>query len=161
MKSFDSIYNKEKNVAINEQQKVFAADKARLVAAIKHEYGVKDFNSVSESEKESYKAMISEMWNASTGLNEKGVAFINESVAVLTEKSTDEQIEKYFKKEIKACLENVMECMILGKDCDCVIDLKKSVEEGTKKKLSNKVTKQWIYDVCCAYVASKVKSIKF
>ena len=161
MKSFDNVLNKEKKVAINEQQKVFAADKARLVAAIKHEYGVKDFNSVNEAEKESYKAMISEMWNASTGLNEKGIAFIDESAAVLTEKSTDEQIEKYFKKEIKACLENVMECMILGKDCGCLVDLKKKVEEDSKRKLSNKVAKQWIYDVCCNYIGSKIKSVKF
>lgn len=161
MKSFDSVYNISKKIAINEQQRIATSEKARLIAAIKHEYGVKDFNSLKESEKSSYKAMIDEMWNASTGLNEKGIAFINESAAILTEKSTDEQIEKFFKKEIKANVDCAVECLVSGKECKCVIDIKKKVEEYTKKKLSNKVAKQWMFDVLCNYIGSKVKSVKF
>lgn len=161
MKTFDRVLDKQKNIAVNEQAKAATADKARLIAAIKHEYGFADFNSLKESEKESYKAMINEMWNSSTGLNEKGVAFINESAAVLTDKSTDEQIEKFCKKEIKACADHIVNCMIMGKECKCLINLKKNVEEGTKKKMSNKVLKQWIYDVICPWIGAKIKSVKF
>ena len=161
MKSFENVYNTSKNVALNEQQKVFAADKAKLLAAIKHEYGVKDFNSLSEDEKSSYKSMLNEMWNSSTGMTEKGIAFLNESKAVLTEQSTDEQIEKYFKKEFKACVENAVQAMASGKECGCCKEIKAKVEADTKKKLSNKVAKQWMYAVCCDYIGSKIKSIKF
>ena len=161
MKSFENVYNTSKNVALNEQQKVFAADKAKLLAAIKHEYGVKDFNSLSEAEKSSYKSMLNEMWNSSTGMTEKGIAFLNESKAVLTEQSTDEQIEKYFKKEFKACVENAVQAMVSGKECGCCKEIKAKVEADTKKKLSNKVAKQWMYAVCCDYIGSKIKSIKF
>jgi energy-converting hydrogenase A subunit M len=161
MKSFENVYNTSKNVALNEQQKVFAADKAKLLAAIKHEYGVKDFNSLSEAEKSSYKSMLNEMWNSSTGMTEKGIAFLNESKAVLTEQSTDEQIEKYFKKEFKACVENAVQAMASGKECGCCKEIKAKVEADTKKKLSNKVAKQWMYAVCCDYIGSKIKSIKF
>jgi len=161
MKSFENVYNTSKNVALNEQQKVFAADKAKLLAAIKHEYGVKDFNSLSEAEKSSYKSMLNEMWNSSTGMTEKGIAFLNESKAVLTEQSTDEQIEKYFKKEFKACVENAVQAMASGKECACCKEIKAKVEADTKKKLSNKVAKQWMYAVCCDYIGSKIKSIKF
>lgn len=161
MKSFENVYNTSKNVALNEQQKVFAADKAKLLAAIKHEYGVKDFNSLSEAEKSSYKSMLNEMWNSSTGMTEKGIAFLNESKAVLTEQSTDEQIEKYFKKEFKACVENAVQAMASGKECRCCKEIKAKVEADTKKKLSNKVAKQWMYAVCCDYIGSKIKSIKF
>ena len=161
MKSFENVYNTSKNVALNEQQKVFAADKAKLLAAIKHEYGVKDFNSLSEAEKSSYKSMLNEMWNSSTGMTEKGIAFLNESKAVLTEQSTDEQIEKYFKKEFKACVENAVQAMASGKECGCCKEIKAKVEADTKKKLSNKVAKQWMYSVCCDYIGSKIKSIKF
>ena len=161
MKSFENVYNTSKNVAINEQQKVFAADKAKLLAAIKHEYGVKDFNSLSEDEKSSYKSMLNEMWNSSTGMTKKGIAFLNESKAVLTEQSTDEQIEKYFKKEFKACVENAVQAMASGKECGCCKEIKAKVEADTKKKLSNKVAKQWMYAVCCDYIGSKIKSIKF
>ena len=161
MKSFENVYNTSKNVALNEQQKVFAADKAKLLAAIKHEYGVKDFNSLSEAEKSSYKSMLNEMWNSSTGMTEKGIAFLNESKALLTEQSTDEQIEKYFKKEFKACVENAVQDMASGKECGCCKEIKAKVEADTKKKLSNKVAKQWMYSVCCDYIGSKIKSIKF
>ena len=161
MKSFENVYNTSKNVALNEQQKVFAADKAKLLAAIKHEYCVKDFNSLSEDEKSSYKSMLNEMWNSSTGMTEKGIAFLNESKAVLTEQSTDEQIEKYFKKEFKACVENAVQAMASGKECGCCKEIKAKVEADTKKKLSNKVAKQWMYAVCCDYIGSKIKSIKF
>lgn len=161
MKSFENVYNTSKNVALNEQQKVFAADKAKLLAAIKHEYGVKDFNSLSEAEKSSYKSMLNEMWNSSTGMTEKGIAFLNESKAVLTEQSTDEQIEKYFKKEFKACVENAVQAMASGKECGCCKEIKAKVEADTKKKLSNKVAKQLMYAVCCDYIGSKIKSIKF
>lgn len=161
MKSFENVYNTSKNVALNEQQKVFAADKAKLLAAIKHEYGVKEFNSLSEAEKASYKSMLNEMWNSSTGMTEKGVAFLNESKAVLTEQSTDEQIEKYFKKEFKACVESAVQAMASGKECGCCKEIKAKVEADTKKKLSNKVAKQWMYAVCCDYIGSKIKSIKF
>ena len=161
MKSFENVYNTSKNVALNEQQKVFAADKAKLLAAIKHEYGVKDFNSLSEAEKSSYKSMLNEMWNSSTGMTEKGIAFLNESKALLTEQSTDEQIEKYFKKEFKACVENAVQAMASGKECGCCKEIKAKVEADTKKKLSNKVAKQWMYAVCCDYIGSKIKSIKF
>ena len=161
MKSFENVYNTSKNVALNEQQKVFAADKAKLLAAIKHEYGVKDFNSLSEAEKSSYKSMLNEMWNSSTGMTEKGIAFLNESKALLTEQSTDEQIEKYFKKEFKACVENAVQAMASGKECGCCKEIKANVEADTKKKLSNKVAKQWMYAVCCDYIGSKIKSIKF
>ena len=160
MKSFDKVLHSSEKDVINEQQKAFAADKARLIASIKHEYGLQDFNSISESDKESYKAMINEMWSPKTGLNEKGLKFINESAAVLTEKSTDEQIEKFAKKEIKACADHIIQSMMMGKECKCLVNLKKTVEENTKKKMSNKVLKQWIYDVICPYVGAKIKSVK-
>ena len=161
MKSFENVYNTSKNVAINEQQKAFAADKAKLIAAIKHEYAVKDFNSLNEAERASYKSMLNEMWNSSTGITDKGVAFLNESKAVLTEKSTDEQIEKFFKKEFKVCVEDFISNAVNGKECGCCKEIKSKVEEYTKKKLSNKVAKQWMYSVCCDYIGSKIKSVKF
>jgi hypothetical protein len=161
MKSFENVYNNSKNVAINEQQKAATADKARLIAAIKHEYGVKDFNSVREAEKASYKAMLNEMWNASTGLNEKGLAFINESAAVLTEKSTDEQIEKFYKKEVKANVDVILSCLCSGKESKVLIDIKHKVDEGTKKKLSNKFAKQWAYDILAKELGNRLKSVKF
>jgi len=51
--------------------------------------------------------------------------------------------------------------MASGKECGCCKEIKAKVEADTKKKLSNKVAKQWMYAVCCDYIGSKIKSIKF
>ena len=160
MKSFKNVYKKSKVDIINEQQKLFNADKARLVAAIKHEYGIADFSSLSESDKASYKALIGKIWSPESGLNQYGVSFINECVATLTDKSTDEQIQKFFKKNVKASIENIINCVVFGKQCDFLAKLKSTIEGDTKKKLSNKNIKQWLFDICCDYVGGKVKSIK-
>ena len=40
MKSFNTVYNKERNNAINEHKSVIDNDHARLLAAIKKEYGI-------------------------------------------------------------------------------------------------------------------------
>lgn len=161
MKSFEKVYNNSRKNVLSEQQAAFAAEKAALIAAIKHEYGVQDFNSISESEKASYRAMIEEMWTPKTGMTTKGRAFINESAAILTEKSTDEQIEKYFKKEVTANMNNIVSCMVAGTDCEYVKELKTKIESDLKKKLSNKTVKQWLFDAVCVFVGKKAKSIKF
>lgn len=161
MKSFENVYNSSRQTALNEQQAVYAAEKATLIAAIKHEYGVQDFNSVSEAEKASYKAMIAEMWTPTTGMTHKGRAFVNESAAVLTEKSTDEQTEKYFKKEVTANMNNIVSSMVAGTECAFVSELKSKMEADLKKKLSNKTVKQWLFDAVCTYIGKKAKAIKF
>lgn len=161
MKSFKNVYKASKSAVLNEQQKLFAADKAKLVATMKHEYGVKDFGTLKESEKASYKAMLAEMWTPSTGLTEKGVMFLNESKAPLTEKSTPEQIEKFFKKEFKAGIENSIELLAKGINDDRVKKIKETIEADIKRTLPKKDIKQWMYAVACDFIGSKIKSVKF
>jgi hypothetical protein len=161
MKSFKLVYNQQKSTAIAEQRSNIEKDHARLVEAIKKEYVINDFSQLNESDRESYRAMINAMWDKDNGLNEKGVAFINESVSVLTEKSTDEQIEKYVKREIKANCQEICKCLAAGGECSFLVNLKKNVEDSTKKKLSAKNVKQWIYEICVKYMADKIKGLKF
>lgn len=161
MKSFESVYNTKRRDAINEQRLAADADKAKLVAAIKKEYGVNDFCNLSESEKMSFRTLINEMWNRETGLNERGKAFLNESVAPLTEKSTDEQIEKFAKKTFKANADWMCQNLIMGKQDETIVKVKKQIEEQAKKKLSVKTYRQWIFDVLSKHLASKIKDFKF
>ena len=161
MKSFKLVYNQKKSTAIAEKRSAVENDHARLVEAIKKEFVINDFSKLNENEKESYRAMINEMWNSETGLNEKGHAFINESIAPLTEKSTDAQIEKFVKREVKAHCQEICKCLAADGDCGILVELKKNVEEATKKKISNKSIKQWIYELCVKYMADKIKGLKF
>lgn len=161
MKSFDSVYNTKRRDAINEQRLAADADKVKLVAAIKKEYGVNDFCNLSESEKASFRAMINEMWNRETGLNERGRSFLNESSVPLTEKSTDEQIEKFAKKTFKANADWMCQNLIMGKQDETIVKVKKQIEEQAKKKLPVKTYRQWIFDVLSKHLASKIKDFKF
>lgn len=160
MKSFKLVYNQQKSTAVAKKRSTIERDHARLVESIKKEFVIDDFSKLNESERESYRAMIDKMWNVNEGLTEAGKLFINESAAPLTEKSTDEQIEKFVKREVKANCQAICKCLAADKSCEILFNIKKSVEDNTKRKISNKIIKQWVYELCAKYMADKIKSLK-
>lgn len=111
MRNFLEVYNTNK-AAADESARILA-DKQRvqLLKAIKNEYGIADFKTLSESEKSTYRRMINEMWNANTGLNGRGIKFINESEITLTKDSEDEDIRKFIKHEFAKNLMGYFEGM--------------------------------------------------
>lgn len=160
MKSFNVVYGQQKYSAIAEKRSEVEKEHTLLVEAIKKEYVVNDFSKLNEAEKESYRALINEMWDKDNGLNEKGKAFINESAQVLTEKSTDAQIEKYIKREVKANCADICKCLVSSATCEFLEDLVDNVRETTKTKIANKVIKQWVLELCVKYMADKIKGLK-
>lgn len=161
MKSFDKAYKTSRQRTINEQQKVFAVDKAKLIAAVKKEYGIQDFNALSEKEKAEYKSVINEMWSKDSGLNENGLRFLMEGSMPLTEKSSDEKIESWFKREIREDLDNVIMHLVSKGECECVVKLKNQIEKSIGKKVKISLIRKWLGEVICKYIASKVNSLKF
>lgn len=161
MKSFNIVYNKERNNAINEHKSVIDNDRARLLAAIKKEYGINDFSTLSESEKASFKNIINEMWDRTNGLNKKGISFVNEAMKPLTEASTDEMIDNYIIKSLKPNADKIIQDIILDKESRFLADVKVAVERDTKKKLSKKRYVELIGKVIVPYLSKKVNSIKF
>lgn len=78
MKSFSNVCELN-NKKLNESKKVdIDNQRVKLVTTIKKLYGISNFNALSESEKSTYKSIINEMWSPITGLNTKGLKFINE-----------------------------------------------------------------------------------
>ena len=161
MKSFNVVYGQQKYSAIAEKRSNVEKEHSLLVEAIKKEYVVNDFSKLNEAEKESYRSLINEMWDKDNGLNEKGKAFINESTQVLTDKSTDAQIEKYIKREVKANCEEICKCLASNGSCEYLVKLIGDVKATTGTKISNKVVKQWILELCVKYMADKIKGLKF
>lgn len=157
MKSFNSIYKKQRSDMIVEQQIIKDNQRATLVAAIKREFGVNDFSKVSESERTSYKAMINEMWTKTEGLTEIGKKFLTESAIPLTDKSTPEQIETFFKKKVKANAPKCVIALIKGEQCELLSNLKNEVEEKIGKKLSDNKCKQWVFDICGKFLGESIK----
>ena len=161
MKSFNTIYNKERNNAINEHKSVVDNDRAKLLAAIKREYCVNDFSSLSEEEKVSYRNIINEMWDRENGLNEKGIAFVNEAMKPLTEVSDDAAIEKYIIRSLSPNADKILQDLILDKQNKTLIQVKATVENDTHKKLSKKRYVEIIGKVLIPFLSKKVNALKF
>ena len=161
MKSFNTVYNKERNIAINEQRSAADNDRAKLLVALKKEYGINDFSALSEEEKASFKNIINEMWDKTNGLNEKGMSFVNEAMKPLTEMSTDEMIDNYIIKSLKPNAHEIVKDLMLDKESRFLADVKVDVERDTKKKISKKCYVGLIGKVILPYLGKKVNSIKF
>ena len=161
MKSFNTIYNKERNNAINEHKSVVDNDRAKLLAAIKREYGINDFSSLSEAEKVSYRNIINEMWDRENGLNEKGITFVNEAMKPLTEVSDDAAIEKYIIRSLSPNVDRILQDLILDKQNKTLIQVKATVENDTHKKLSKKRYVEIIGKVLLPFLSKKVNALKF
>ena len=98
MKSFSTAYHISRKENKAEKETLIEQEHIKIVAAMKHEFGINNFGTLTEAEKKSYRSMLNEMWTRENGLTEKGIKFLTESVAPLTKDSTPEQIEKQFKK---------------------------------------------------------------
>ena len=111
MRKFSEVYNSKLD-KINESKRI-NADKQRLdlLSAIKREYGISSFNTLSESEKNVYTKMIHEMWDSVDGLNEKGLKFVNESEVSLSKESGKQEIIKFAEQEFRKNLMGYFEGM--------------------------------------------------
>lgn len=162
MRNFKDVYTDNKN-KLNESLRV-VADKERveLLKAIRKEYGVKDFNKLTESEKNQYKNLINEMWTPSEGLNERGRQLVNESKMSLSSESTPEQIQKYFTKEVKSDINNYLLWLASdGVNGQSPIKVKKDIENQLGKKVNADVLKKALYEILCNYLKTKIGKTKF
>lgn len=160
MNSFEKVYKTSRQRTINEQQKAVAVDRARLIAAVKKECGISDFNKLSEQEKADVKAAINEMWSPESGLNELGVQFIAEGNAPLTDKSSDERIEKWFRNSVKQDIDNIISDIVTKGTCGAISDLMKQIKESTGRSVKKSDAKRWLCDVVCRHICTKVNGIK-
>ena len=162
MKTFSSAYYTSRKESIAEKTALVEQEHAKIVAAMKKEFGINSFSALNESEKASYRSMLNAMWNKETGLTDKGIKFLNEAAAPLTPESTPEQIKKSFQREIKANVNNYLSiCCGNSNSWEDAVKLKNKIEADVNHKLSAKDCKTWIYEIVSAEIAKKVKSIKF
>lgn len=162
MKSFSTAYHISRKENKAEKSATIAQEHSKIVAAMKHEFGINNFGTLSEAERQSYRTMLNEMWTRETGLTDKGIKFLTEAIAPLTKDSTSEQIEKQFKKEVKANLISIVATINSDSPSFAAADkAKKVIEEQIGRKLSAKDCKQWVFDVVSKYVADKIRTYKF
>ncbi len=162
MKSFSTAYYTSRRETKAEREDAIEQEHVKIIAAMKHEFGINNFGTLSEAERKSYKSMLNEMWTRENGLTEKGVKFLTEAAAPLTKDSTPEQIEKQFKKEVKANL--IALVATLNSDTPnfaAAVKAKKGIEDQIGHKISSKDCKKWMYEVMAKYLEDKIRGFKF
>lgn len=162
MKSFSTAYHISRKENKAEKEALIEQEHIKIVAAMKHEFGINNFGTLTEAEKKSYRSMLNEMWTRENGLTEKGIKFLTESVAPLTKDSTPEQIEKQFKKEVKANIIALVATLNSATPSfEAASKAKKTIEDQIGHKISSKDCKTWMYEVMAKYLADKIRSYKF
>ena len=162
MKSFSTAYHISRKENKAEKEALIEQEHIKIVAAMKHEFGINNFGTLTEAEKKSYRTMLNEMWTRENGLTEKGIKFLTESVAPLTKDSTPEQIEKQFKKEVKANIIALAATLNSATPSfEAASKAKKTIEDQIGHKISSKDCKTWMYEVMAKYLADKIRSYKF
>lgn len=154
MNSYNNAYNNSRRDAKARDLKVYESQRIELVNAIKREYGISDFSTLSESEKQAARKLITEMWSPKSGLNKAGEAFINEGARSLKKESTEDDIKREFKRRVMLLLNNKFASSPLFNASDAhnlaeIMDDIKSDIKGSKVKPDFKM---WFYEFMCVYV---------
>lgn len=137
------------------EAKRMQADKERLtlLSAIKNVYGISNFNALSESDKCIYRNMINEMWSKETGLNEKGIKFVNESEVSLSNNSGTQEIIKFVEQAFRKNLEDYILAALNKKVTNNKpVNVRNEVAKLTGKQFKPENFKKIFKDVICSLI---------
>lgn len=161
MQSFSNACQNSKTNVLNEKNNIIDRQHNDIVNAIKKEYGISSFASLTESEKKSYKTLLFEMWSPKEGLTKKGERFLNESKTIITADSTDEQIVKYFSREILEQVKSYVNGGIsIARLEELSREVKTSMDEMRGSKVPAKLLKEALYQMICKEVLKNVRGFK-
>lgn len=162
MKAYNEVYRGNKKAAQDSARRLYEQQRIKLVNAVKVDMGVNDFDVLSESERNYCRSLIREMWSPETGINQKGLAFLNEGKTILTKDAPEEQIQKKFEKMVSENLATIMSAVVLGENGGVEIGkIKSAIEAEIKGKLSSAKCKAWTYNVLSKQLQRKVKRCNF
>ena len=99
MRTYNQVFNQSKKEVLDQRKAVFDKQKIAVVNVLKENYGIDGkIDDLSKKEKEKMLKRLLEYWNPKTGINEKGVKLIQDSIIVLNENSTADDIRAYIRK---------------------------------------------------------------
>ena len=161
MGSFNTAYQNSKDSVLREKRELIDRQHVDIINAIKKEYAVESFTTLTESEKRSFESLVLEMWSPKEGLTAKGEKFLNESRTILTKDSTEEQIERYFKRVASAHIKNnVNGNLALGALEEKLKEIKKDMDEMRGEKVSTVNIKRWTLEIMLDEAKRAVRSFK-
>lgn len=154
MNSYNNAYNNSRRDAKARDLEMYESQRIDLVNAIKREYGISDFSTLSESEKQAARKLITEMWSPKTGLNKAGMDFINEGKRALKKESTLEQVRHEFGRRVLLLLNNKFASSPLfnASDAHNLAEIMDEIKNSIKGSEVKPDFKMWFYETMCAYV---------
>lgn len=161
MNTFSNACQNSKNAVLSQKRDVIERQHTDIVNAIKKEYGITSFSSLTEGEKNSYKTLLLEMWSPSDGLTKKGLRFLNESKTILTVDSTEEQIVKFFTREIiESAKSYVAGNISIGRLEEVAKTVKSEMDEMHGTKVPAKLLKETLCQIICKEVIKQIRGFK-
>lgn len=157
MKKFKSVLLESKNEVLEMRKKKVGKEHKLILESVKDEYNVTDFSLLPKDKKQAMKSLILEFWNPKTGITNKGIKFINESVTTLTPDSTGEDIKKYVNalvnKNINTFLQSIQNPEKIKKLIDKVHN---SIMDMTKKKIKREQLARLIQDTLAPAMKKRI-----
>ena len=157
MKKFKSALLESKNEVLEMRKKKVSKEHKLILESVKDEYNVTDFSLLPKDKKQAMKSLILEFWNPKTGITNKGIKFINESVTTLTPDSTGEDIKKYVNALVNKNINTFLQSIQNPEKIKRLIDkVHNSIMDMTKKKIKREQLARLIQDTLAPAMKKRI-----
>jgi len=148
MRTYNQVFNQSKKEVLDQRKAVFDKQKIAVVNVLKENYGIDGkIDDLSKKEKEKMLQRLLEYWSPKTGINEKGVKLIRESIIVLNENSTADDIRAYIRKRAYRNAQQMIECFRAGRQDVIVESFNEEIQPLVGKPLKQKFIINTVWDV--------------
>ena len=157
MKKFKSALLESKNEVLEMRKKKVSKEHKLILESVKDEYNITDFSLLPKDKKQAMKSLILELWNPKTGITNKGIKFINESVTTLTPDSTGEDIKKYVNALVNKNINTFLQSIQNPEKIKRLIDkVHNSIMDMTKKKIKREQLAHLIQDTLAPAMKKRI-----
>lgn len=157
MKKFKSALLESKNEVLEMRKKKVSKEHKLILESVKDEYNITDFSLLPKDKKHAMKSLILELWNPKTGITNKGIKFINESVTTLTPDSTGEDIKKYVNALVNKNINTFLQSIQNPEKIKRLIDkVHNSIMDMTKKKIKREQLARLIQDTLAPAMKKRI-----
>lgn len=154
MRSFSIIYKEQKQNKIAELKEAYRQQKIEVCKALKQNYMIDTkIKDMSSSQKAWFMSKVYEYWSPESGLNENGVALLNENKIALTKNSTHKDISRFIINETK---KNAQLFVNSFKNNTSHL-LIESMKEEIKEKTGRTIVESSIRDLVWNLISEKIK----
>jgi hypothetical protein len=148
MRTYNQVFNQSKKEVLDQRKAVFEKQKIAVVNVLKENYCIDGkIDDLPKEEKEKMLKRLLEYWSPKTGINDRGVKLIQESIIVLSENSTADDVRAYIRKRAYRNAQQMIECFRAGRQ-DLIVEMfNEEVKPLMGKPLKDKFIINTVWDV--------------